>query len=308
MHLRMKAALHSASVDWNHLKSFLATAEAGTLSAAARGLGLTQPTLGRQVRALERALGLPLFERSGKALLLTRAGRDLLEHVRSMEEAAARVALSAAGHAQDVEGEVTVSASDAFCAYLLSGFARRLRSEAPGIVLGLAAENRLSDLRRREADIAIRHVRPQDPELIGRRMPDARAGLYAATDWIVRNGRPAHLDDLAGVALIGMDRPAEMRAQLARHGVPHAGLPIPVFSQSSVVVWEMVRAGLGISLMADAVAARTPGVEELVVEGFPPIVFPVWLVAHRELYSSRRIRLVFDLLADEIAGWSRPAT
>ena len=303
MHPCMKAATHAATLDWNHLKSFLATAEAGTLSAAARGLGLTQPTLGRQVAALEQALGLPLFERSGKSLTLTRAGHDLLAHVRAMGEAAGMVALSAAGHAQDVAGEVTVSASDAFCAYLLPAFARRLGDKAPGIVLGLAAENRLSDLRRREADIAIRHVRPQDPELIGRRMPDARAGLYAASDWIARHGRPRRLDDLAGAALIGMDRPEEMRAQLAQRGVPHTGMAIPVFSQSSVVVWEMVRAGLGVSLMADAVATRTPGVEELVVEGFPPIVFPVWLVTHRELHSSRRIRIVFDLLADEIAGW-----
>ena len=124
--------------DWNQVRAFLATVEEGTLSAAARALGLTQPTLGRQVAALEASLKVTLFERVGKTLVLTKAGLDLLEHVRQMGEAATRISLSAAGHGQTVEGEVRISTSDGFAAYLLPDILKDLREIAPGISVEVA--------------------------------------------------------------------------------------------------------------------------------------------------------------------------
>lgn len=286
--------------DWNQVRAFLATVEEGTLSGAARVLGLTQPTLGRQVSALEEALGITLFERVGKSLILTQAGADLLQHVRAMGEAASRISLSAAGHVQDVKGEVRISASDGFAAFILPDILCKLRDIAPGLTVEVVAENRLSDLRRREADIAVRHLRPEDPELIGKRLKDGSGGFYASVEWLERNGRPRTLADLDRVDMIGLDRPERMIAEFTKRGIPLTKLNFPIRTESAVVAWEMVRRGLGIGVQSDLIGAMTPGVERISVAGLAPIAFPNWLITHRELKNSRRIRVVFDLLAEEL--------
>lgn len=145
-------------IDWNLARAFCATADAGSLSAAARKIGLTQPTLSRQVAALEDALGVTLFERIGKKLVLTDAGLGLLEHAQAMAAAADAMTLAAAGKVHEIAGRVTVSASDAISAYLLPDIVARIRQQAPQIRLVVVASNSISDLRRREADIAVRHV------------------------------------------------------------------------------------------------------------------------------------------------------
>jgi DNA-binding transcriptional LysR family regulator len=166
-------------MDWNLARAFCATADAGSLSAAARQLGLTQPTLSRQVAALEAALGVTLFERIGKRLALTDTGLGLVEHARAMALAADAMALAAAGKSQDVSGRVTISATDAVSAYLLPGLVARIRAKAPQITLVIVASDSISDIRRREADIAIRHVRPTEPELIARLVGEMTANFYA---------------------------------------------------------------------------------------------------------------------------------
>lgn len=128
-------------IDWNRARAFLATAEAGSLSAAARKLGLTQPTLSRQVAALESDLGIALFERVGKTLVLTETGESLLEHVRTMGEAAIAMAFAASGRAQEIEGRVSISATDAYAAYVLPEIVERIRREAPQISLVIVASN-----------------------------------------------------------------------------------------------------------------------------------------------------------------------
>ena len=154
-------------LNWNLARAFCATADSGSLTAAARKIGLTQPTLSRQVAELEASLGVALFDRIGKRLRLTDAGLCLLEHAQAMAAAAEATALVAAGQSQEVAGRVTVSASDAISAYILPDIVVRIRRQAPQITLAIVASNSISDLRRREADIAIRHVRPTEPELIG---------------------------------------------------------------------------------------------------------------------------------------------
>jgi len=286
--------------DWNQVRAFLATAEEGTLSAAARELGLTQPTLGRQVTALEEALGVTLFERVGRALHLTEAGHALLVHVRAMGEAAHRVSLVAAGQSGVVAGDVRLSASDGLCAYLLPELLGGLREIAPEITLELIAENRISDLMRREADIAIRHVEPTEPDLIGRRLKNGAARLYASEAWVKANGVPKDLRELADADMIGADRAERMVSELTRFGVHLEGLKVPIRCENSGVTWEMVKAGLGISFMADSIAARTEGIVPIDVPGLPAIEFPVWLITHRELRTAQRIRVVYDYLADAL--------
>ena len=155
----------AVNFDWNRARAFLVTAEEGSLSAAARSLGMAQPTLGRQVRALEEELDVVLFERHGHGLVLTPSGLELVEHVRGMGEAAGRVALAATGQSQSVEGPVTITTTEVTAAFLLPPLISKLRQHHPGIQVDVVASNELRDLRRREADIALRSVRPTDPDL-----------------------------------------------------------------------------------------------------------------------------------------------
>ena len=153
----------SVTFDWNRARAFLVTAEEGSLSAAARALDMTQPTLGRQVTALEQELGVALFERGARGLELTPSGLDLLEHVRAMGEAANSLSLTASGQATAVEGNICITATEVMAAFILPPIIEKLRRLEPGITVELVASNSTSDLKRREADIAIRSFRPTQP-------------------------------------------------------------------------------------------------------------------------------------------------
>ena len=297
----------TARPDWNQLRAFLETAEAGSLSAAARRLGLTQPTLSRQVAAIEQQLGVTLFERVGKRMALTGAGLALLEPVRAMGAAAQALALAAGGQSQDVEGVVCISASEAVAAWLLPDLLARLREQAPGIVVEVVATDTLSDLRRREADIAVRHVRPEQPDLIGRLLREATAGFYASAAWVRRHGHPRTAAQAAQHAFVGGDRAGRYLEYLRGHGLPLGAANIVCHAESSVTSWALVRAGLGIGAMMDEIAARQPDIVR-VLDEVPPVRFPIWLVTHRELRTARRIRVVFDLLAEALAAPPEPPT
>lgn len=287
--------------DWNQTRGFLATAEAGTLSAAAQKLGLTQPTLSRQVAALEEELGVTLFERVGKRLLLTETGLELLEHAKKMGAAADLIALSATGRSETVGGLVSVSASDSIAVHLVPPILERIRKEAPQIQVEIIASNELSDLRRREADIAIRHVRPEEPELIAKLVRDAKAGFYASEGWVARNGMPRVAEELVGTDMIGFDRGGRYIEHLKGLGLPVEHINFPLISENSLVIWEMIKRGLGVCIMMDDIARLQPEVVRI-LEDMEPVTFPIWLVTHRELHTSRRIRIVFDILADELAN------
>ncbi len=287
-------------IDWNHARAFCATADSGSLSAAARKLGLTQPTLSRQVAALEAELGVALFERVGKKLALTDAGLGLVEHARAMAGAADAMALAAAGRSQDVSGRVTISATDAVSAYLLPSLVARIREKAPQITLVIVASDSISDLRRREADIAIRHVRPTEPELIARLVGEMTAHFYAAECWIAKNGMPGSVAELCEADLLGFEPVDQFSEHLHAAGIPVSADRFRIVSGNSVVLWEMVRRGLGVCMMLKEIAELMPGVIRL-LPALPGITVPVWLVSHRELHTSRRVRLVFDTLAEELS-------
>jgi DNA-binding transcriptional LysR family regulator len=288
------------SPDWNHLRAFLETVETGSLSAAARRLGLTQPTLGRQVSALEDALGVLLFERVGRSLSLTPAGRELLDSARSMGEAASRLSIIASGQSQSIEGLVRITASDIVAAYTLPAILKRLHAQAPGVQVEIIAANDIRDLMRREADIAIRHVQPDQPDLIARRCRGTTAHLYAATSYLDALGRPDTAADLAEATFIGYGQGDGLVAELNARGLPVTDRNFRWITGSVVAAWEMLRQGLGVGVMFREVAANVEGVEPVLPE-LPPFEVPIWLAVHRELHTSRRIRLVFDLLAEALA-------
>jgi DNA-binding transcriptional LysR family regulator len=287
------------TMDWNHIRAFHATAVAGSLSAAARQLGLTQPTLSRQVQALEADLGVALFERRGRKLVLTQTGMELLDHIRIMGDAADTLALAASGRAQEIGGRVCISATDISAAYILPEIVARIRSEAPQITIVIVASNEISDLHRGEADIAIRHVRPDRPGLAGWHIRDAEAGFFASEDWVARNGRPKGPADLARAGLMGFDDP-QFSSVMREIGIPIFTEDLRIVSESSFVIWEMVKRGMGVGLMMRQVAERTPRVVRLLPE-MAPIPVPIWLVTHQELQSSPSIRLVQAIMAEELA-------
>jgi len=287
--------------DWNAARAFLVTALEGSLSAAARKLKQTQPTLSRKVAALEKDLGVMLFERVGKRLVLTETGISLLDHVRAMGEAAGLVALGATGRSQAIVGQVRISAGEVVAAHLLPAIVERIGKAHPEIDVHVVASNRLSDLLRREADIAIRHVRPEQPDLVARKVRDSSAHLYAAKSYLRRRRRPPSLD-LSNEAFVGADDNPRFIEILEQLGV--RGLTLENFkwtTDSHLVGWELVRRGLGIGGMIREVGDGTPGVER-VLPSLPPIPVPYWLCTHRELYTSRRIRVTFDLLAEALSG------
>lgn len=285
-----------SNLDWNHLKAFLETAETGSLSAAARKLGLTQPTLSRQVAAIELRMGVTLFERVGKAMALTPTGLDLLEHARAMGSAAEALGLAATGRSQAVGGVVSVSATDAVATFLLPPLVKQLRDQEPGIAIEVIPSNALSDLLRREADIAVRHVKPEQPELIARHLREATAHFYAAEDWVKTHGHPRSADDATHLPFVGSDRSGHYLAYLRRHGLPVSEANFSCYADHSVAHWALVRQGMGIGAMMEEIARDTPGVVR-VLDDVPPVRFPIWLVSHRELRTSRRIRVVFEALA-----------
>lgn len=289
------------SFDWNHIRAFLATADEGSLSAAARVLGQSQPTLSRQIAALEVELGVVLFERVGRGLALAPAGRDLLGHVRVMGEAAGQISLVASGHNEAVEGTVSITASDSVSVYILPRILGRLRQIAPGLTIDVVSANDIRDLQRREADIAIRHVQPDQPDLIARLLRETSGHLYASQDYIEARGRPDTVQALAEHAFIGFQPLERFLQQMDHFGLPIAADQIAFSTESGLVAWEMVRLGLGLGVSTREIAGLFDDVEQI-LPNHPPIPVPLWLTCHRELHTSKRIRLVYDFLAEALSA------
>lgn len=287
----------SITFDWNQARAFLATAEEGSLSAAARALSLTQPTVGRQVSALEDELGVMLFERVGRSLTLTQSGIELLDQVRAMADAANRISLIASGQSQNIEGKVRITASDMTSAYLLPPVLKQVRTVAPLLEIDVVAANDVRDLLKREADIAIRHVRPEQQDLVARLVREETAHFYAAQNYLDTHGMPTLAEGLLKhdfVSFGDIDRMLEHMESL------ELGLTRDNFrlgSETGIVAWEMARHGLGIAIMSDRIASQFTDMKRVLTD-VDPVVFPTWLTTHRELHTSRRIRLVFDILAD----------
>lgn len=290
----------SVNFDWNRARAFLVTAEEGSLSAAARALKMTQPTLGRQVTALETELGVALFERGGRGLELTPSGLDLLEHVRSMGDAASRFSLTASGQSTSVEGSICITATEVMAAFVLPPILGKLRLLEPGIEIELIASNSTSDLKRREADIAVRSFRPTQSDLIARRVRGANFYLYASSDYLRRIGNPTSPRELGDADFLGIDRTNLLIDALSERDIALTLRNFPVITEHFLVLWELVKHGLGIGFMAEEVGDTEPLVERVLPE-LDPFPVEVWLVAHRELKTSRRVRMVFDFLVSELS-------
>ncbi len=285
--------------DWTLMRSFLAVIEAGSLQGAARRLGSTQPTIGRHVMQLEAQLGRPLFERTGRQLLPTRAADAITEYARHMADGADAVSRALTASQDAAVGTVRISASQAVANYLLPPMLARVRSAHPALHIELVSTNAVSNLLRREADIAVRMVRPEQGSLIARKLGDVAIGAYASADYLRRRGMPISMEALLQHDLIGFDEDDTLLRGFA-------GLHTAIDRESFVfrsddhgVCWQAIRSGLGIGFVSRHVAATDPNVRRVLPElPIPPL--PMWLAVHREIRGSTAIRAVYDLLGDAL--------
>lgn len=291
----------SLRFDWNYARAFLATADLGSLSRAAVALELSQPTLSRQVDALQQTLGVVLFERAGRGLVLTHAGLELLDHVRSMGEAAARTSLAADGRTQTLQGSVAVAASDVYATTLLPDVVADITRQHPGLTIEIVVANDRTDLRRREADIAVRSYPTEHPDLIVKRLGSDGGGFFASVDWLSRHPAPVAPTDMEGVDMIGYPGQNWLLKGLRDLGFPISEQNMRIVSDSHLAQWAMVRAGAGVGIMTLRVGESDPTVQRLLPD-LPPLAFPVWLVTHRDLRTSLKVRTVFDQLAARLAA------
>lgn len=293
----------SITFDWNRARAFLVTAEEGSLAGAARSLGMTQPTLGRQVAALEREIGLDLFTRRGRGLELTPNGIKLLEYVRLMGDAANQFSLSASGKSDVIEGDVSITASELLSTFMLSPMIKALREMEPGIEIEMNSTNEERDLNRREADIAIRNFRPTQPELIVKRLCSVRGHLYAAKSYLQQLDNPQSIEELNKANFIDTEKPGRLMTLLNSQGFNLTKQNFPVISNSHIVQWELVKQGVAISATVEEIGDNEPLVERVVISNLPLITMDLWLVTHNELKTNRRIRRVFDFLVSEFSDY-----
>ncbi|EAR09277.1 LysR family transcriptional regulator [Reinekea blandensis] len=290
----------SVNFDWNRARAFLVTAEEGSLSAAARALNMTQPTLGRQVAALEKELNVTLFERVNQGLVLTPSGVQLLEHVRQMGSAASAFSLSASGQEKALEGTVCISASEVDAVFRLPEIAEKVRKEEPGIVLEFAVSNEVSDLKKREADIALRSFRPSQPDLITRKLMQERIWFYGSPDYLKPYANMTTPQEVREIDIIGYDHGDQFKNALVQQGWPIENVNFPLVTRFWILQIELIKRGLGVTLLPEDVGDSIP---ELCrgFEGLGPFMtLDIWLVTHRELHTSRRVRRVFDLIVETL--------
>ena len=299
LNIRFCMDWRSINFDWNRARAFLVTAQEGSFSAAARALNTTQPTLGRQVAWLEEELGVALFERTPKGLQLTKSGYELVEYVKAMGEAATNLSRVASGHAETLEGSVCISASEAIAAFVLPPIISRLRTQYPGIEVEIIATNTISDLMRREADIAIRAFRPPQQDLIVKRLNDRHVHLYASSSYLNKLGNPQSPEDLTSADFLEFSRKNQIIPELQKYGFELTKQNFPVYVDNHLVQWELVKQGTGIGFMLQEVGDNEPLVSR-VLPDFTAFEVETWLVVHRELNTSRRLRTVFDYLAKEL--------
>ena len=283
--------------DWSLVQSFLAVAETGSLSAAARELGRSQPTLGRQVQALETDLGVSLFDRHARGLKLSAAGQQLLPMAQQMHAAMRQLSLAAAGQSQQLGGTVRITASVFASHHILPPILADIRRQEPSIQLELVATDTSENLLFREADIAVRMYRPEQVDIVTRHLGDVPLCFCAARSYLDRAGRPTTPEELFQHDLVGFDSNDLIISKMQAKGWPASKEDFATRCDLQSAYWELIRAGCGIGFSQVQVAKADPAVEILPLDVDIPVL-PVWLAAPQAMRQTPRIRRVWDLLAE----------
>lgn len=285
--------------DWSLVRSFLAVLEKGSLLAASRDLQLSQPTIGRHVAELESQLGLVLFDRNGRGLLPTEAAYHLAESARIMQSGADQLARNVMGADLGASGTVRITASQPVSCYVLPPLLAQMRLSLPDVQVELVASNEVSNLLRREADIAVRMVQPEQASIIARRVGKVTLRACAHQDYLRRRGVPRQPSDLLAHDLIGGDRNDDTLKGFAAQGLVVGREQFAFRADDLIVVWQAVRAGLGVGFVSEHLIRSDPAVIPVLPKlKIQPL--PVWLAVHKEIRTSKRIRAVYDFLADAL--------
>jgi DNA-binding transcriptional LysR family regulator len=288
---------NSRNFDWNHIRAFLATAELGTLSAAANELNSTQPTLSRQVSALEAKLKITLFERVGQRLILTSSGLALLTHARDIGNSALAFSLAASGRSQQLEGTVVISAGELTATYILPKIIANIRRAEPGIRIEIVVTNAPSDLKRREADIAIRSFHPKQNDLIAKKVGDEVIWLYGSKEYLITLPEISSYKTLKGIQMIGFDQSSAVTDILNQQGWHLSQQNFPIITPFQLLQLELCKEGQGLIFYPEQMGDVEPKLARAFAQMGPVMTLPVWLVCHQELRTSARVKFVFDFLS-----------
>lgn len=291
-------------ISWDHYRTFLAVLESGTLSAAARKLGLTQPTAGRHIEALEQAFGAPLFLRSPQGLLPTEKALAMQAHAQGMAAMSSALARIASGDMEAVRGTVRISASEVISVETLPPILTRLQEAHPALEIELSASDAVEDLLQQEADIAIRMVQPRQGALLSRRIGKLSLGFHAHRHYLERHGLPASLADLQHHRLIGFDRQLAYIRDILKERPDLGGITFDFRADSNLVQLAAIRAGLGIGMCQHALAAREQDLVE-VLPGALDLSLETYVVMHENLKTVPRFRATFDALVAGLDAWMR---
>jgi DNA-binding transcriptional LysR family regulator len=283
--------------DWAWYRSLLAVLDAGSLSAAARALGLTQPTLGRHIDQLEQALALKLFVRSVDGFAPTEAALELRSFAASIASNAAALRRTAASHGDGVRGTVRISASDVIGVEVLPPILAGLRARHPALVVELVLSNAVDDLLRRQSDIAVRHVAPTQEALVARRAGGIELGLHAHRDYLSAHGTPRSLDELEGHTVLGPDGDSPLVRRLQAQFPMLQRARLAFRSDNNLAHLAAIRAGYGIGICQSALAARDPAIVR-VLRGEFSVTLDTWIAMHSDLRSAPRYAVTFAALVD----------
>lgn len=289
---------------WELYRSFLAVMREGSLSGAARALGMTQPSLGRHMRELESALGVALFARSPQGLAPTELARELVPHAESMASASAALRRVASAGQDEISGAVRISASLVIGAEVLPPILAAFRERHPGIVIELVLSNQATDVLRRDADIAIRMVQPTQDALVARHVGRVMLGLFAHRRYLDAHGRPGTLADLAGHALIGFDTELPYIRRMRPEGMPYTRDNFALRTDNDLAALAALRAGFGIGVIQVNLARRDPQLERLLPDELA-VPLDTWVVMHEDLRQSLRVRRLFDHLGEALGEYVR---
>ena len=292
--------------NWEWYRSFVAVLETGSLSAAGRAMGMTQPTVGRHIDSLESALQLKLFTRSFDGFTPTDAALELKPYAASLSATAAALRRVASSQGDGVRGTVRLTASEIVSIEVLPPILADLRDAHPELVVELVPSNKVENLLRRDADIAVRMVAPSQDALVARRIGGIDVGLHAHRRYLDRHGTPKSLEELARHALIGWDtetayirRFQERYPQITRESFAFR-------TDSDVAQLAAIRAGLGIGMCQARLAARDPALVRL-FESEISLNLDTWVAMHADLRDSPRCTVTFAALADGLAAYARGA-
>ena len=282
--------------DWRLIRAFLAMLDRGSLLGAARTLHASQPTVGRHVVELESQLGVVLFERTVRGLVPTTTALQLAQSARAMEEGARDLARTLSGAQAQTRGTVRITASVPVAVNLLPPLLAQMRQQLPEIQVELVSSNLVSNLLRREADIAVRMVRPEQGTLVARKVGEVALGAFAHRSYLARRGTPRNGTELFTHDLIGGDTDLTILQGFAAMGYAMERDAFALRTDDLMAQWQALRAGLGVGFVASYLARTDPDVLPVLAGQLNVPALPMWLAVHREIRTSRRIRAVYDFL------------